>query len=643
MKGNDTKILRSRILEYFPKEAMEEIKKLVYNNRVNDINDKVQILMGILDKYDIDYDELGTGTNRTAIFIDGYVFKIALDKLGVRDNDQEFTLSEELQPYVIKVYETNGIIMVCEYVVVITKEEFAERKSQIKRILADLSNEYLLGDIGTINKNFANWGYRDNQELVALDFAYIYRIIGNELKCDCDVAPMLEYTPDYDRLVCPHCRKRFMFIDVRRRISKDMEMQELEVSKARAYQITEKIEKVETDSVTVDEEEHESETFKFSLHDYIIYKDMEERKAMEKQRLLEEEKQYNTIIDIQADENPEDELFDEVAMLLAVKNGELPPEAVKAKAQYDEDDDDDDWVEKISEDEYENTRLEIEKRNDELNQLINRMNKDDDEDENEIETSEEDIYEEILRLKNKSVGSEDIVEPEVVENEKESEPDEEETRVITVGTLGPAEEVTQTGYTLCRPVKSAYIKKTLRKSIVQEVKEEPVPVKSVSFQMLLDETISDTEIEPVNDEEKALTEQISNLLVKYIAMKGVETSELDLAIDLSFTTQVHQEKVTDNEIIIINNKSTEVEEVEPIVVETEHIEVQEVKTEPVDEEESDDEYGGYMEALMGAYVQNDEDLDGYQEGKNYNVETTEILIQDDDMLEEELKKMYDEL
>lgn len=158
MKGNDTKILRSRILEYFPKEAMEEIKKLVYNNRINDINIKVQLLMEILDKYNIDYDELGTGTNRTAVFIDGYVFKIALDKLGIRDNDQEFTLSEELQPYVIKVYECNSIIMVCEYVVVITREEFAERKSQIKRILGDLSNEYLLGDIGTINKNFANWG-----------------------------------------------------------------------------------------------------------------------------------------------------------------------------------------------------------------------------------------------------------------------------------------------------------------------------------------------------------------------------------------------------------------------------------------------------------------------------------------------------
>lgn len=153
-----SKIFRSRILQYFPNEALEKIKKLIYNNRINDINDKVDMMMNILDEYDIDFEELGTGTNRTAIFIDGYVFKIALDKWGVRDNEQEFTLSEELQPYVIKVYECNSIIMVCEYVVVINKDEFAEHKPQIRSILKDLSNEYLLGDIGTINKNFANWG-----------------------------------------------------------------------------------------------------------------------------------------------------------------------------------------------------------------------------------------------------------------------------------------------------------------------------------------------------------------------------------------------------------------------------------------------------------------------------------------------------
>lgn len=628
MKGNNTKVLRSRILEYFPKEAMEEIKKLVYNNRINDINDKVQILMSILDRYDIDYDELGTGTNRTAIFIDGYVFKIALDKWGIRDNDQEFTLSEELQPYVIKVYECNGIIMVCEYVVVITKEEFAERKSQIKRILGDLSNEYLLGDIGTINKNFANWGYRDSQELVALDFAYIYRIIGSELKCDCEVAPMLEYTPDYDKLVCPHCRKRYQFMDVRRRISKDMETAELEMSKSRAYQITEKIEKVETDGVDNQEEESEGPTFKFSLHDYLMYKDMEEKKAMEKQRVLEEEKRYETIIDIEANqETTEDDMLDEVERLLAVKNGELPPEAVRVQEEEYED------GEEIDEAQYEEARLEIEKQNEELNQFIKNMNKSE-EDEEEFEVSEEDMYEEIMRLQNGNtkVETEEVGEPDCAEDDKE------ETRVIAPDTLGAAGEGTQTGYILCRPIKSAYIKKALRKPIVEEVKEEPVQIKSVSFQMLLDESVADTEIEPADNEEQALKDQISNLLVKYIAMKGVDTSELDLAIDLSFTSQIHQEKVNDNEIIVINNKSDEIN-VEPV---PEPIVVEEIKVGALPEEEKDDQYDSYMSTLIAKYGQHeDDDIEGYQP-QTKKQEVHEELIQGDN-LEEELEKMYKEL
>lgn len=632
MKGNSTKVLRSRILEYFPKEAMEEIKKLVYNNRINDINDKVQILMSILDKYDIDYDELGTGTNRTAIFIDGYVFKIALDKWGIRDNDQEFTLSEELQPYVIKVYECNGIIMVCEYVVVITKEEFAERKSQIKRILADLSNEYLLGDIGTINKNFANWGYRDNQELVALDFAYIYRIIGDELRCDCDVAPMLEYTPDYDKLVCPHCRKRYQFMDVRRRISKDMETAELEMSKSRAYQITEKIEKVETDGVDDQDEQEEGPTFKFSLHDYLMYKDMEEKKAMEKQRVFEEERKYETIIDIEANqETTEDDMLNEVERLLAVKNGELPPEAVRVQEEFEDD-------EEMDEAQYEEARLEIEKQNEELNQFIENMNKNE-EDEDAFEVSEEDMYDEILRLQNSGAK---VGEADCDENDRGSDYDNEEERVITVDTLGPAGEVNQTGYTLCRPVKSAYIKKALRKPIVGEVKEEPVPIKSVSFQMLLDESVADAEIEPTDNEEQALKDQISNLLVKYIAMKGVETAELDLAIDLSFTLQAHQEKVIDNEIIVINNKSDETDvqtDEEPVVVE-------EIQVGALGVEQQNDQYDSYMATLVAKYGQpeedNDDDNQGYQPQMKKEEEVHEELIQGED-LEEELQKMYNEL
>ena len=470
--------------------------------------------------------------------------------------------------------------------------------------------------------------YRDNQELVALDFAYIYRIIGDELRCDCDVAPMLEYTPDYDKLVCPHCRKRYMFIDVRRRISKEMETQELEMSKARAYQITEKIEKVHDDSMDVSEEQSEGPTFKFNLHDYLLYKDMEEEKAMQKQRELEEERNFDTIIDIQGENmSDEDDLLDEVAMLLAIKNGELPKEAVRVNNDFDEDDD---YNEDMGEDEYETTKLEMERKNNELNELIKRMSEDDD-DEDIVEVSDDDMYEEILSLQNRSHESED---------DEEFNSNEEESHSVTIDVVQkeyietpdsneqieyPDCEIEEDHtHILSKPVKSAYIKRALRKSIKEEVKNEPVPIKSVSFQMLLDEDISDdTEIEPVNHEEVELKEQISNLLVKYIAMKGIDTSELDLAIDLSFTTQMNQEKDSDGEIIIINNKSSETEE--PVVVE-------EIKIGALAEEERDDQYASYMSTLIEKYGQ-----DGDEE------EEVEELVQDDEDLEEELQKMYSEL
>lgn len=387
--ASNMKTFRSRILQYFPLEALEKIKKLVYNNRINDINDKVDMMMAILDEYNIDFDELGTGTNRTAIFIDGYVFKIALDKWGVRDNEQEFTLSEELQPYVIKVYECNSIIMVCEYVVVINKEEFSEHKPQIRSILKDLSNEYLLGDIGTINKNFANWGYRDNQELVALDFAYIYRVIGDEMLCDaCDIKPMLEYTPDFDKLTCPHCRKQFQFMDVRRKISKEMETRELEMSKSRAYVITNEVQDIELDEedIEVTDYSQQDKTYKFNLGDYITYRNREEAIEMineRNRRPVEEEQEINTFIDLNYDpvEEAQQEMLDEIEIMMMKKKGYVPPHKPFIGVPNEED-----------EPEYDEDQLREE--NERLSQLINRMSNDDDDDEydDEEEKQQNEFY-----------------------------------------------------------------------------------------------------------------------------------------------------------------------------------------------------------------------------------------------------------
>ena len=626
MSSNNTKVLRSRILEHFPKQAMEEIKKLVYNNRINDINDKIEILMGILDKYDIDYSELGTGTNRTAIFIDGYVFKIALDKWGVRDNDQEFTLSEELQPYVIKVYECNGIIMVCEYVVVINKEEFAERKSQIRRILADLSNEYLLGDIGTINKNFANWGYRDNQELVALDFAYIYRIIGNELKCDCEVAPLLEYTPDYDRLVCPHCRKKYMFMDVRRRISTDMEHAELEMSKERAYKLTSKIEKVESNEAEVEEEDYEQQTFRFNLHDYTIYKDMEEKRAMENLRRNQE--QPENIIDVNEDYNPTDEdMYDEISLLLAMKNGQAPKDSAKVHTVKQEDE------VIITEQEYFEQKARLEEENDELQKMIDRMKQSDDEEEYNSNETDENLYDEIIKL---------------TEDKEEHEEHKDEDTTIVVDTIQvnieSEESEPQRQHYLCRPVKSAHIKRALRKPIEvvqevkEEIKEEPIPVKSVQLDMVLDREISENvEIEAINEDEQELKDEISNMLLKYMAMKGIDTEDLDLAFNVSLSTKKN------HDIIFMSHEDPE----ETVVVENQNdersVSAEEIQAAIISDNQKDDEYKSYMASLIQQYGQGDEHDDNdslYVQSQRY---CDDESFHDQDDLDEELRKMYNEL
>ena len=85
-------------------------------------------------------------------------------------------------------------------------------------------------------------------------------------------------------------------MDVRRRISTDMEHAELEMSKERAYKLTSKIEKVETDEVETEEESYEQQTFRFNLHDYTIYKDMEEKRAMENLRKNQEQPETSSIL-----------------------------------------------------------------------------------------------------------------------------------------------------------------------------------------------------------------------------------------------------------------------------------------------------------------------------------------------------------
>lgn len=240
------KKIRSRIHEFISPDLMKDLDKICNNVVVADNNIKAATIKQTLDNHGVYYNELGPGTNRLAVLIDGYVFKIAMDKWGKQDNANEFTMSKELQPFVIKVYENNDLISVSEYVTLISREEFMEKKNEILKILSILSESYLLGDVGYHTKNFTNWGYRDDGSLVILDFAYIHIIHGEEIFCSAD-RTMLEYDMNFHNLNCPKCGRVYTFSDIRKKILMEEEWAYINDAKNHSYQL-------ETSSIIIKEE-----------------------------------------------------------------------------------------------------------------------------------------------------------------------------------------------------------------------------------------------------------------------------------------------------------------------------------------------------------------------------------------------------
>lgn len=223
---------------------MVELNAICRDRTISDNNKKADLMREVLTEYDVPFKELGPGTNRYAVRIDAYVFKIAMDQYGIDDNRNEAAMSRLLQPFVAKTYECNDLIVVSEYVTVISKAEFAENEATIKAILAQLAERYIFGDIGFTLKNFVNWGYRENGDLVILDYGYIYKVIGDEVRCtnrlsdEVVCGEFLEYDSKFSDLVCPKCRKKYTYDDIRRRIDRKFEREQVQRELDKGYLVT---------------------------------------------------------------------------------------------------------------------------------------------------------------------------------------------------------------------------------------------------------------------------------------------------------------------------------------------------------------------------------------------------------------------
>lgn len=226
--SEDKKVFRSLIKKHFPDDLLVKLHLLADAHDV-DNNAKGDELKQYLTEYNVPFTSLGSGTNRFGILIDGYAVKIALDRMGKIDNMREFKYVKQLGSSVVKVYECcpNGLIAVFEYVTIFSLDDFYSNQSEMRKILKEITSQFLAGDIGISNHNYVNWGTRLNGDIVILDFAYIYSLSFRGFQCTCEDEGTLEYEDNYNYLRCPFCGKKYSFADIRKRITRKDELDEI--------------------------------------------------------------------------------------------------------------------------------------------------------------------------------------------------------------------------------------------------------------------------------------------------------------------------------------------------------------------------------------------------------------------------------
>lgn len=271
---------RSLINKYFNKDIFLEMYAITLSSGI-DNNDRYIMMQDILRNHNIPFTPLGCGTNRASVLIDGYALKIALDKDGGIDNRREAIYSKALQPYVTKCYECtpNGMLAVEEYVEIFTQDDFRSRQSEMREILEAISEQYLVGDIGITAKNYVNWGIRLDGTICILDYAYCYNTTFGTFRCSCDDTSILQYDKNFVDLICPKCGRKYTFGDIRRRITRKAQEDEIGDIRRIGYNIT----KPDEDVTVVKEFEPEVKTKEKKVNkvDMIIkeyYKHKEEGK-----------------------------------------------------------------------------------------------------------------------------------------------------------------------------------------------------------------------------------------------------------------------------------------------------------------------------------------------------------------------------
>ena len=210
---------RSRLLE-LPEQLRCELgeialqKGMLPTSRRDKINE-------LFNEYKIDFKSIGTGTNRHIIKYDGYVIKIALDKEGIADNRQEWVMSEQLAPHVAATFEISkgGNLLVAEYAPAFSSyHEMMLRRDTIVSILTNWCRQFLIGDVGIVDKNYANWGINSAGEPVCIDYAYIFPVSMDLFTCLCGCKTLV-MNSSFSEYRCQDCPRTYSDASLRSTIT----------------------------------------------------------------------------------------------------------------------------------------------------------------------------------------------------------------------------------------------------------------------------------------------------------------------------------------------------------------------------------------------------------------------------------------
>ena len=177
--------IRSLLSQDDINELIRIATSLKYNGK---INLKYKLINQIMNRRG--FRKAHSGTNRVVYnYLEDprFVAKIAVDRVGMKDNPAEYKNQRYFAPFCCKIFEVDesGVIAFIERVNPITSlEEFLSVSDDIfNMIVTKIIGKYVVDDIGTTK--YMNFGLRMNGfGPVILDFPYAYELDGRKLICN---------------------------------------------------------------------------------------------------------------------------------------------------------------------------------------------------------------------------------------------------------------------------------------------------------------------------------------------------------------------------------------------------------------------------------------------------------------------------